>query len=938
MATANEFIAQQNALAAQAQTLLNQEDAALANGNLELAGQLHQQAGALVARVKNLDPQIATASSASSNTTADSVNVQNSLSPGESVVTAREQKNIASTGTPNTQLPAKTSTTTGANVDDQKTPSNNRISQATPSTNGVPTYTPTVNPLHNYPSYTYGLTLHALDSVGYKELINNPGNFKFTHTLISSASRYHATRDPHITDDFYFDDFKLDTVIAPNSGSKAGNSIGLSFTIVEPYGMTLLNRLIDFSNDTLTIENYLTVPYVLQIDFFGYDDSGSPSTAIAELKKLIPIKLTNMKMRASVKGTEYKIDAVPFNHQAGFYNTQSVKATIEVVAKTVGDYLNSSAGDAATTTSAQNAYYTTNPDAQRSGTGSSADPNNKLLASNQQAPANSQPVTQPDVAEIANNPLSSPGSTNKTSATPSTPTITSTSGFAAAYNAWFSAVAASGAIQVPDEIAFVVDDNIKSALVAIPKQVDARSSAPASTNVAGTNATATNNDPNKSKTTPAAQGDNLNTQVFTINYGTSIYSVVDMVITNSTYIIDQLKDAESQNSNSSSYSTAQNLSNAVQGKPVQWYRIIPKLELKDFDKLRNTWGKKITFFIKSYTYYNTNDYRAPISALPNPVKDYQFLYTGKNRDIVDFNIDFNTTFFNAIQVNKKPKETVSVSQNADNSGAPVTDKANNPSGKKSVDPVQQEPITNDARNNQSGSINKSETQNSTSYKDSIYSSQTNGDMLNLKLTIVGDPDFIKQDDVLFAPDSQGYKGNQQFVNGTNGSLVMDSGVIFCNVVFKTPSDINEQTGGLRYYGNENQSALSGLFRVMKVSSEMRQGKFTQVLDLIRQPNQPTKQSNTAPRSDSTLNGTQSKSDSPKIPGSILNDPSKSPQLNPLNSPKSVDEQAKTVAQSAQSLLSQLPGAIGTAFTNASTALSNIVSSGTTVQIDNTTQD
>jgi hypothetical protein len=67
---------------------------------------------------------------------------------------------------------------------------------------------------------------------------------------------------------------------------------------------------------------------------------------------------------------------------------------------------------------------------------------------------------------------------------------------------------------------------------------------------------------------------------------------------------------------------------------------------------------------------------------------------------------------------------------------------------------------------------------------------------------------------------------------------MDRGVIYCRVTFKTPADINEATGGLRYYKDSTSSSFSGLYQILRVSNEFRGGKFTQTLETVRQRNQP----------------------------------------------------------------------------------------------------
>ena len=107
---------------------------------------------------------------------------------------------------------------------------------------------------------------------------------------------------------------------------------------------------------------------------------------------------------------------------------------------------------------------------------------------------------------------------------------------------------------------------------------------------------------------------------------------------------------------------------------------------------------------------------------------------------------------------------------------------------------------------------------------------------------------------------------------------MDTGAIYCRVTFRTPTDIDDSTGGVRYYGKKNSSAFSGLYKIIQVHSEFRQGKFTQTLELVREPNQPednkTAPGNTPPRTDKAVTDASNKatvSKSPKVSGNSVND-------------------------------------------------------------------
>ena len=111
------------------------------------------------------------------------------------------------------------------------------------------------------------------------------------------------------------------------------------------------------------------------------------------------------------------------------------------------------------------------------------------------------------------------------------------------------------------------------------------------------------------------------------------------------------------------------------------------------------------------------------------------------------------------------------------------------------------------------------------------------DMLNVQLTIVGDPQFIKQDDVYYSVLQSVGASDPRLT--PNGSLRTDYSEIYVSLLFKTPIDIDEDTGMMKFNDNYRTSVFSGLFKVLTVESSFKQGQFIQVLNLIRLPYQAT---------------------------------------------------------------------------------------------------
>jgi len=212
------------------------------------------------------------------------------------------------------------------------------------------------NKLHAYTSYTYRITLFFLTSKDYNTLSANPSKFTPKQALISSSGGYSkgkgtsdtdTVRHPDFRTDFFIDNLSIQTIVGLNAKNKASNAIDITFTITEPYGLSLLDRLLsacETSEDRNP--NYATQPYLLQIDLLASptDDMLSKFNRTDNLidRKRIAIKFIEMKIKPSASGSTYSCRAIPFNHSAFDQTTAPTPVVLNVDAKTVGDFFSNS--------------------------------------------------------------------------------------------------------------------------------------------------------------------------------------------------------------------------------------------------------------------------------------------------------------------------------------------------------------------------------------------------------------------------------------------------------------------------------------------------------------------------------------------------------------------------------------------------------------------
>ena len=716
-----------------------------------------------------LEQQQATATSETASNQIDNTAptaVVNNTSP----TTLQENTNITNPPKPASDL----------NLSNAAEPAPEGVLSGVPWTGGTGTFTgsgyspdfvdyriPLTNVLHQYPSYTYGLSLALLNTDEYNNVVNT-GTYTPNRVLIASAGRYNNTpganqfiRSPYFSQDFYFEDLNMTTIIGTNAHSRNTNAIEFRFTIIEPYGMTLINRLLDQANDPeVNAANYLDMVYVLQIDFFASDETGTIVGIIPGITKVIPIKLTQMNITASVTGATYQINAVPYNSLAFTQTTVSTPANFEIAASSVGEFF--SAGN----------------------------------------------------------------SGNKS--------------FADALNGWNTGLANSNKIGVADTYNFNIDPRIAQAGINTGSALSSRD-----TTMANPQNTTSIRQSNLGQASTAF---NHSVRTMSINAGTSIDKVIDYVMRNSSYITGQMTIPDGVDPQTYLTQKAQNAN-----QPLNWYKIVPTVTVGNFDPIRNVTAKNYTYSVQPYTIYNVKSDVAPQGKAVEVMKEYNYIYTGKNDDIITFDLTFNTLYYTAQTAYRsavaslyKSSDTTATAQNNNNQNSGAYQGSNQAPG--SVMPMQVKPQVYNAKARATGGSISPVSVAVADLEDSLMTLSA-ADMLNVQLTIVGDPQFIKQDDCFFSPllpttSTNSVLAGRIGVNTVgdprltpNGSIRTDYTEIYVRLMFKTPTDVDESTGLIKFNSNYKTSIFSGLYKILQVTSDFKNGQFTQILNLIRLPYQ-----------------------------------------------------------------------------------------------------
>ncbi len=598
--------------------------------------------------------------------------------------------------------------------------------------------------------------------------------------------------------DFYLDDVKLRGAMPGKGSGSAHGLVSLEFKVIEPNGLTFLNRLRDAAAQFIGGDspdrpvNYASQIYMMVIRFYGYDQYGNligpvqdnlvdangiPSNNQASIEKFIPFMFSSIKFRAASRMVEY--DCLAVCPQYGINASRgrgTIPYNVEVTAKSLQDLFS---GPLTYTTGLQTdanqSQAETNRLARQGST--SATTGLQTDANQSQAETNRLAATAPPKASSA-------------------PTPTITQGLAAALNQYQNyLVNVERVYTIPDQYEIEVLPPLNNALVVPPGTTDYKSKpmgpgpgAPA----------ADQKDPAKGQVQKDAK-------VTSILAGMSILQFIDQFTRQSTYIYDQqlaIIDASGK----------QKPNPAGANQVMAWYRIGMEAEQLGYDYKRNDYAYRIKYQVQPYKIYSLQSDWFPDSPFRGAHKKYDYWFTGTNTEVLDFSIDYNTMYYLVISV-KDPEQFTGRTTNY------------RESYKKIAQP-------NSSQSN--FGITGNENEPSANAADYLYSPS---DVAKAKLSILGDPAWIPQGEVWAGVFGQSGFNPDAFLS--DGTINFDSQEPLFEVTFNKPVDFDLNTGlqdvGQNNYGADRAQGRAGdavttyIYRAVECTSIFSKGKFTQEL-------------------------------------------------------------------------------------------------------------
>ncbi len=278
---------------------------------------------------------------------------------------------------------------------------------------------------------------------------------------------------------------------------------------------------------------------------------------------------------------------------------------------------------------------------------------------------------------------------------------------------------------------------------------------------------------------------------------------------------------------------------------VDWWRIEARvIQVDNQVNSSGTYPKNIRYRVIPYKVH-VSKLSAPGTSLKGKtnlkrqaLKEYNYIYTGKNVDVLDFDLQFKAGFYTAMSADRNltgGDAAIGAQSSTAVGTAPATKefvlKNEDLSKVELPNKLLATGIKTPLANRGGGALEDFKSRAARQFMEAVTSQS---DILELDLTIIGDPYYL-------ADSGFGnYSAKQtEYMNmNSDGSMDYQSGEVDVIINFRVPVD-NGKPNGLYEFpsGTELLKAFSGLYQVLTLENNFSKGKFSQTLNLVRRRNQ-----------------------------------------------------------------------------------------------------
>lgn len=699
------------------------------------------------------------------------------------------------------------------------------------------------NPLESYASVNHLWALGALssDEINFPKTTYRINGIRDEHIVIRAGGLGDA-RDKKqktegeisrgVTTEYFIDNIDIKHVVAPDKRTRNTNAYEIDFEVIEPYSMGQFLQSLQLAAMKAGFKNYIDAPFLLEYRAVGFRDHSALGIIARNIyTKYIPIKIRDIRFEVKESGSTYVIVAIPFNEEALTDENQSLPVDIKISGHDLEEIMQSGLNSLATMVNthllnkAREAKTPVEPDeimitfptsfAEYEFSAVAAGADNTALKGDA--------LKLRDSSELdINGAIESLGKVGGFNDDPD-------SFNPQAYLARRNFVEGRTGYSIKR-------NNLSEALKKNFVNTGANVNSIGKTRIlsddplsAGNSNFAVSKFAYDPKTKTLKRGaTKIDPNMRTVNFtkGTKIQRIIEELVTISDFGKRLLEDGPKADSHGY----------------VNWFRIQTQVYVLDSPESESVTGRAPRIFV-----YQVKPYRVHSSSfiMPNDApfgynlmkamaeKEYNYLYTGMNKDVLSFDIDFKTAFFRSIQGDKGNRSGNSdLSSTGKDKIIPENETQGDPNAFVGNTPAKAREI---------GVINSTESGNRSggafaetpaarvarSFQDALVNSSE--DLINGTLTIMGDPYYVCDNGLgNYNTEAEDFLNIDRY-----GNMNYENGQVDIIVNFNTPIDLGPNQPMLF----DTVPQFSGLYFVYALLSSWRNGQFTQELKITRRPNQ-----------------------------------------------------------------------------------------------------
>ena len=639
--------------------------------------------------------------------------------------------------------------------------------------------------------------------------------------------------------EYYIDNFETNAIIGNNTKTKQTNAVSVDFQVTEPYSMGMFLQTLQVAAVQAEYKNYLEAPYVITLDFKGWDDNGN-YVSKPNLRRIFPIKLVKIDFSVTEGGSVYSVRAIPWHEQGLSDQVQTTKTDITITGTTVAELLQSGAKSLM---SSFNEYE------------------QKKLEKKQVVAVDEYIITFPTERATSKEQLLGQDTEEGTATT--NPELNSGEGEKREFTdaeklKLYQSISGNDDNNVPADF----DTELSKLLGIVVKRsgigeaVRENAENPDNINDIGKAELIESYldggkqpfgrpkfvEETKSTGGPPNRDTSISTGVFkrgnisisnkgrdlTFKSGTKIQNIIEEIIILSDYgrkISEAVPDGNGM---------------------IPWFKIETDVyEITNYEQMDITgqFPKLFVFRVVPYKAH-INRYMPPTKASPGikelerqVCKQYDYIYTGQNDDIIEFNLEFDKAFFTAIMPFGGANKAGTKTEKENSPGGPpghteYTQRAGDTDNMSSSGNATSKEISKSGGRSNGGMMERTKESIARDFNDALVNSSV--DLVMADMTIWGDPYYITDSGM-----GNYNAAETDIINMTeDGTMDYQSSEVDILINFRTPLDYNQE-GGMDFPGGGTKpvGAFSGLYQVIFCMSSMTGGVFNQQLKLIRRRNQ-----------------------------------------------------------------------------------------------------